>query len=524
METKGKVYIIGAGPGDPGLLTLKGFKALKEAEVIIYDHLVSPGIIALKAEQNRTSDSPDEGPGQMKPTRLIYAGKEGGDHTLSQDEINERLVAEAAQGRIVARLKGGDPFVFGRGGEEAEVLARAGIPFEIIPGVTSAVAVPAYAGIPLTHRGFTSAVALVTGHEDPGKEKSDLDWPALARIGTLVFLMGVKNLSRIVSSLLEAGKPPETPAALIRWGTTPYQETLTSTLGEIIEQTCRRGFRPPAIFVVGQIVGLRDQLNWFETRPLFGKTIVITRPKAQAGELSSLLEEAGARVIRFPVIEIVPPETYDDLDSALGRIESYHWIIFTSVNGVRPFFKRLREQRDIRDLKGIRICAIGPITARAVAELGLRVDVVPASYLSEGIVEALGRFEVAGKRFLLPRAEESRELIPEELTRRGAVVDTVTAYRTVRVDSGREKIAPLIEAGEVDMVTFTSPSTVRGFMEIWGTDPWPDKTRVACLGPVTAAAAERFGLPVDVLEEVFTVEGLVRGIISYVKSAGGENS
>ena len=292
VEKQGKVYIIGAGPGDPGLITVKGLRCLKEADVVIYDHLVSEEIIR-----------------QAKaPARFIYAGKKGGAHTLPQEEINRRLVEEAKQGHIVARVKGGDPFIFGRGGEEAETLAHAGIPFEVIPGVSSAVAVPAYAGIPLTHRGYTSTLAFVTGHEDPTKDESDVDWETLAGIGTLVFLMGVKNLRHITSNLMAYGKEGDTPAALIRWGTTEDQETLTGTLSDIARKAEDRKFSPPAILVVGDVVTLRKELNWFETKPLFGKGIVITRPEAQAEEFASLLYAEGARVIHFPTIKIVPPE------------------------------------------------------------------------------------------------------------------------------------------------------------------------------------------------------------------------
>ncbi len=306
-KQKGKVYIIGAGPGDPELITVKGLRCIREADVLIYDHLVSEEILSHAKES----------------IRLIYVGKQGGDHTLSQDEINRRLVEEAGQGKIVARVKGGDPFIFGRGGEEAEVLAKAGIPFEIVSGVTSAIAVPSYAGIPLTHRGYTSTVAFVTGHEDPTKEKSDIDWGALAGIGTLVFLMGVKNLPKIVSALIAHGKDPETPAALIRWGTTADQETLTGTLANIAERAEEKKVLPPAIFVVGRVVDLRAPLDWFEQKPLFGKGVVITRPEPQAAEMRELLWQQGARTIAFPTIRIVPPESWQALDEALKRLESY---------------------------------------------------------------------------------------------------------------------------------------------------------------------------------------------------------
>jgi len=499
MSKRGRVYIIGAGPGDPGLMTVKGTKCLAEADVVIYDHLINPGILHHARET----------------ARLVYAGKEGGKHTLSQEEINARLVAEAQQGHVVARLKGGDPFIFGRGGEEAEVLAREGIPFEIVPGVTSAIAVASYAGIPLTHRRHTATLAFVTGHEDPLKGQSEIDWKALAGIGTLVFLMGVRNLSRIAAGLIAQGKKPETPAALIRWGTTANQETLVGTLENIADLAEAAGFAPPAILVVGGVVGLRKELNWFETRPLFGKGIVITRPESQAESLAALLEDAGARVISFPTIQIVAPESWEGLDSAIRRLEDYAWLIFTSANGVRFFLERLYVTgKDVRDLKGIRLCTIGPATAAALENRGLRVDLVPETYLSEGVVAAFERVAISGQRILLPRAEKARDVIPEGLTRQGAVVDVVSAYRTVNSGRDRSELVELIAQRRVDVLTFTSPSTVTNFLEIMGPDflPLPAGIRVACIGPVTAAAAEKAGLPVDILQEIYTIPGLVESL------------
>jgi len=499
MNKTGKVYIIGAGPGDPGLMTVKGVKCLQEADVVIYDHLINPGILNL-APAN---------------VRLVYAGKEGGKHTLSQDEINARLVAEARQGHVVARLKGGDPFIFGRGGEEAEELIRAGIPFEIVPGVTSAISVPAYAGIPLTHRRYTATLAFVTGHEDPLKEQSEIDWKALAGIGTLVFLMGVRNLSRIAASLIAQGKKPETPTALIRWGTTADQETLVGTLENIADLAEAAGFAPPAILVVGEVVGLREELNWFETKPLFGRGIVVTRPESQAESLTALLQDAGARVISFPTIRVVSPESWDGLDNAIRHLEDYAWLIFTSANAVRFFLERLHAAgKDLRDLKGIRLCTIGPATAAALESRGLRVDLVPETYLSEGVVAAFDQFVISGQRSLLPRAEKARDVIPEGLTRRGAIVDVVTAYRTLNSGRTRSGLTELIAQSRVDVLTFTSPSTVTNFLEIMGPDflPLPEGIRVACIGPVTAAAAEKAGLPVDILQETYTVPGLVESL------------
>ena len=501
MTGKGRVYIIGAGPGDPGLITLRGVQCIREADVIIYDHLVSPEILRHAGEK----------------TRLIYAGKQGGDHTLSQWEINNLLVAEAGQGAIVARLKGGDPFIFGRGGEEAEVLREAGIPFEVVPGISSAVAVPAYAGIPLTHRNHTVSVAFVTGHEDPAKGKSDLDWPTLAGIGTLVILMGVKNLPAIAENLIRNGKDAATPAALIRWGTTPDQETLTGTLGDIAQKAEERRFSPPSIFVVGGVVGLRETLNWFETKPLFGRGIVITRPEAQTEELSEPLRARGARVIHFPVIRIAPPESWEELDGAIDRLESYRWIIFTSANGVAFFFRRLRERgRDIRDLKGIRVATIGPATASAVETLGIRVDLVPEEFISEGVVKAFAGEDLRGRRVLLPRAEQARDVIPEGLAKMGADVDVATAYRTVRSDRNAAELESFLAEDKVDVITFTSPSTVANFLEIMGPDfHLPSKVRIACIGPVTETAARRAGLPVDILQERYTIPGLVEALTEY---------
>jgi uroporphyrinogen III methyltransferase / synthase len=510
MIKNGKVYIIGAGPGDPGLITLRGLECIREADVIVYDHLVNPEILHHAREQ----------------AIRIYAGKQGGDHTLSQDEINRRLVEEAGQGKVVARLKGGDPFIFGRGGEEAEVLQDAGIPFEIIPGVTSAIAVPAYAGIPLTHRGHTSTVAFVTGHEDPTKGKSDIDWQALAKIGTLVFLMGVKNLAAIAENLIRCGKDAATPAALIRRGTTPEQETLTGTLGDIARKADERRFAPPAILVVGGVIGLREAMNWFETKPLFGRGIVITRPEAQAEGLAELLRAQGARVIPFPVIRIAPPESWAPLDQALSRLESYHWIVFTSANGVAFFFQRLREQgRDIRDLKGIRIATIGPATATAIETRGIRVDLVPEEFISEGVVRAFAAEDLLGRRILLPRADQARDIIPEGLEKMGAKVDVVAVYRTLRSERDAVELLPLFAGGKVDVITFTSPSTVTHFLGILEPDfRLPSQVQIACIGPVTAAAARKAGLTVDILQERYTIPELVDAIVAHFERQGAKGT
>jgi len=504
MKKRGKVYIIGAGPGDPGLITLRAVECLRKSDVVVYDYLVGSEIFGFVRED----------------ARLIYVGKKGGDHTVSQNRLNEILVEEAVEGNLVARLKGGDPFIFGRGGEEAEVLKKAGIPFEVIPGITSAIAVPAYAGIPLTHRSFTSTVAFVTGHEDPTKEESGIDWDSIAAVGTVVFLMGVKNLPQIVAGLRAHGKEPDTPAALIRWGTTPDQDTLAGTLETIVAEAEKRKFAPPAIFIVGGVVGLRDDLNWFETKPLFGKGVVITRPEEQSREFAALLRDAGARPVFFPTIKIVPPECYDALDGAIENIDTYNWIIFTSANGVKYFFERLRQQaRDIRDLKGVKLCTIGPATAAAVERMGIKVDLVPDRFISEGVVTAFEGMSLSGQRVLIPRAEVARDIIPAGLTRLGACVDVVTAYKTVSSGRDRAELLDLIARGKVDVLTFTSPSTVTNFITIMGAE-WttPEDLKIACIGPVTEAAANTAGMRTDIVQGPYVIAGLVEAIINEFKN------
>ncbi len=504
----GKVYIIGAGPGDAGLITLKAVEALRLSDVVIYDNLVNEELLKYAPAH----------------ARFIYAGKKGGDHTLSQDKINALLAQEALDGNTVARLKGGDPFIFGRGGEEAEILALNDLPFEIIPGVTSAIAVPAYAGIPLTHRGFTSTVAFITGHEDPTKDKSDIDWQALVGIGTLVFLMGVKNIGQITAALISHGKLPDTPAALIRRGTTPHQEVIIGTLATIVEQAQTNNFQPPAILVVGQVVELRETLDWFDTKPLFGKGIVITRPERQADDLARLLTAQGASAIAFPTISIVPPQDWSELDFALDQLESYHWLIFTSANGVHFFFQRLQEKsRDVRDLKGIKICCIGPATAGQLEDRGIKVDLVPDEFIAEGILKSFASMDLSGKKLLIPRAAAARDILPDGLRKQGATVDVATTYLTVNSGRKKEELTKLIDAGEVDIITFTSSSTVTNFVEIMGSDyALPSFIQIACIGPVTAATANKAGFQIDISQEEYSMKGLVQSLINYAqrKSSG----
>ncbi|PKN59846.1 MAG: uroporphyrinogen-III C-methyltransferase [Deltaproteobacteria bacterium HGW-Deltaproteobacteria-11] len=502
--------MIGAGPGDPGLITLKAVECLRLADVVIYDNLVNEELL------------------KYAPThaRIIYAGKKGGDHTLSQDRINELLAKEARGGNTVARLKGGDPFVFGRGGEEAEVLAAEGIPFEVVPGVTSAIAVPAYAGIPLTHRGLTSTVAFVTGHEDPTKDKSDIDWQALSGIGTLVFLMGVKNVAQITETLIRHGKSPDTPAALIRRGTTARQQVIAGTLSNIAGLAQTNHFKPPAILVVGPVVNLRDTLRWFDTKPLFGKGVVITRPQRQADDLARLLAVQGAHPIAFPTISITQPSDWSELDRALSQLENYNWLIFTSANGVHFFFERLRQKgRDIRDLKGIKIGCIGPATARQIEDRGIRVDLVPDEFIAEGLLRSFASMNLSGKKILIPRAFRARDILPEGLKNQGASVDVVTAYQTIQSGRKKEELSAYIDAGEVNVITFTSSSTVTNFVEIMGESfILPLNVKIACIGPVTTATAVKAGFRVDIRQEEYTMEGLVQSLVNYFQNEpkGGE--
>ena len=502
----GKVFLIGAGPGDPGLLTLKGKRCLEEADVVVYDALANPRLL-----QHARSDA-----------ELVYVGKRAARHTLPQEEIGRLLVERARAGKVVARLKGGDPFIFGRGGEEAEDLVAAGIPFEVIPGVTAAVAAPAYAGIPLTHRDFTSTVAFVTGHEDPTKDATGIAWDKLATgIGTLVFFMGVSQLPEIVGRLLQHGRSPDTPAAVIRWGTRAEQEVVTGPLRDLPEKC--RGMKPPALIVVGEVVTLREKLRWFEAKPLFGKRILVTRAREQASSFAQILEAAGAEVLEFPTIRIVPPESWAPLDAALGQLRDYQWVIFTSANGVRFFWERLRHAgRDLRDLFGITVCAIGPATAEALLRLGVQADIVPAEFKAEALVEAIGEEHVRGSRILLARAAEAREVIPEELACRGAQVDVVPAYRTVKSTADAEELRTMLREGKIHAVTFTSSSTVKHFLDLVGeeTASLLNQVTVASIGPITAETAARCGIVSHIVPESYTIPALAEALVSHFRAEG----
>ncbi len=508
---KGRVYIIGAGPGDPGLITIKGSECLKKADVIVYDYLSNERFLKYAKEGAET----------------IYVGKKGACHTKRQNEINTILVEKSNQGKSVARLKGGDPFIFGRGGEEALVLAKEGIPFEIIPGVSSAVAAPAYAGIPLTHREYNSTVAFITGHEDPAKKDSKIAWDKIATgIETLVFLMTVTNLKNTVERLLRYGKDPETPVALVRWGTRPEQETLVGRLHNIVKLALEKDLKPPVVAVVGEVVNLRAKLNWFEKKPLFGKRILVTRTREQAGEFSEALRQSGAEPIEFPTIEVIPPDSWDAVDKAIEELATYDWIIFTSTNGVKFFIDRLYSlNRDIRELKGIKICAIGPKTSQAIKSLGIRVDMVPDKFIAEEVIEALGKNTISGGRFLLPRALVAREILPQEIQRLGGRIDVVPVYQTVRPVQDKEKIKDMIKSGGIDMVTFTSSSTVKNFTEIFGKDAdrLLNSTAVACIGPVTAKTAKEKGLKVSVTAKDYTTAGLIEASKEFYSNNRAKN-
>jgi uroporphyrinogen III methyltransferase/synthase len=496
-DTVGTVWLVGAGPGDPGLITVRGREVIEKADVIVYDRLASPHL--LKRAR------PD--------AELVYVGKQASRHTLTQDEINEVLVDRARQGRMVCRLKGGDPFIFGRGGEEAAFCVSHGVPFAVVPGVTSAVAAPAYAGIPVTHRGLCSALGIITGHEDPAKPESALRWDGLAKgLDTLVFLMGVENLPAIVEQLTAAGRSPDTPVALVRWGTTPGQETLTGTLGDIAGKVRETGFRAPAVTVVGEVVRLRETLRWWDTRPLTGKRVVVTRSREQASALRERLEERGAEVVEFPTIRIEPISGLTDHPVLSCLPLDYDWLVFTSANTVQPLLSALRANGgDIRSLGRARIAAIGPATRATLEALGLTVDYTPKEFVAESILENWPG-SPAGLRILVPRAEVARDVLPEGLAAMGADVTLLPVYRTVPDAEGAGELRKRFEAREIDVVTFTSSSTVRNFHEAMAGAPM-DGVIVASIGPVTSATARELGYEVAVEAAEFSIDGLVAALV-----------
>ena len=552
----GFVSLVGAGPGDPELITLKGAQRLREADVVIYDYLANPLLLEhCRPEAER-----------------IYVGKQAGRHTLSQDEINTLLLEHGRERRVV-RLKGGDPFIFGRGGEEAEALEAAGIGWEVVPGVTAGIAAPAYAGIPVTHRELASSVALITGHEDPAKPETAVDWPRLAHgVDTLVFYMGVGNLPEIAARLIEHGRAPETPVAVVRWGTMPEQQVVSGTLSTIAGEVERTGLKPPAITVVGEVAALRERLRWFDKGPLWRRRIVVTRAREQASALAEQLRAAGAVPIEYPAIAFAPPADLAPLDAALDELGSYNWIVFTSANGVRFVAQRLSQLgRDTAELRHASLAAIGPATAAELERHGLRSTFTPTEFVAEAVVEQIG--EVQGQRILLPRADIAREALADGLRARGARVDNVVAYRTVlavetnqqtskpanreprtrdqgsgtdgcrqvgglgvspsirstdssapaaRPDDLDDPVVAQLRQGSIDAMTFTSSSTVSNFfarLEQSGVARDEalrllEPVVVASIGPITSATAREHGLDITVEAERYTIDGLMEALVS----------
>ncbi len=499
-----KVYLIGAGPGDPGLFTLKGRDILGKADVVVYDYLASDALLA-----HTRSDA-----------ERVYVGKKGGDHTLPQDKINALLVAKAKEGKIIARLKGGDPYMFGRGGEEVQELIAAGIPFEVVPGVTSGIAGPAYAGIPLTHREHSSSVCFVTGHEDPSKPESAHNWPALAQgASTLVFYMGMRNLPDIAAKLMTAGMPGHTPAALVQWGTTQEQKSLASTIQNLPTEAEKHGFSAPCLIVVGSVVSLREELNWFEKRPLFGKGIVVTRAREQASDSATLLEELGANVIQFPTIAIEPLSDYGAVRSSIGKLAHYDIVIFTSVNGVNCFWEQLALLgRDSRAFGGLKIATSGPATAKALEARGIRPDLLPKKYVAESVAESILTLYngiMDGIRVLLPRAAEARDALPGALRAAGAVVDIVPVYKTRPRVEGVQAVLAGLQNNAIHCITFGSSSTVRNFLSAIPVKILRKFTHLkfACIGPITAQTLKNAGLTCHMQPAEYTISALVRELV-----------
>jgi uroporphyrinogen III methyltransferase/synthase len=492
----GVVYLVGAGPGDPGLMTARSLELIAAADSILYDRLIPPAALA----------------GARDDAELLYVGKEPGDASVPQDRIHEELVERARRGLSVVRLKGGDPFVFGRGGEEAEALRDAGVDFEVVPGVTAGVAAPAYAGIPVTHRDDASAVAFVTGHEDPAKDATALDWEALARFpGTLVMYMGVKNLPEIARRLTEAGRDPGEPAAAVERGTLGGQRHAVATLGTLADAVAEAGLRPPSVLLFGRVAARRDSIAWLERRPLHGKLVVVTRARAQASGMAATLAALGAEVVELPTIRIEPRSDSAEVRDAIEALHTYALVCLTSPNGVHLLFEAMTAAgRDARALAQAQVAAIGPGTAAALREHGVIADVVPERSIAESLVESLAAVPVEGKPVLVARAADARDVLPDALRERGAAVDVVALYETVREDPGAEAVEAAMEA---DYVTFTSSSTVRNFLEVTG-GRLPEKARVVSIGPVTSATLREAGFQPDVEAERHDPEGLVEALLA----------
>ena len=497
------VYLVGAGPGDTGLLTLRGAELLRRADVVVYDALVNRELLQLAP----------------KTAEVIYGGKRAKEHAISQSELNDLLISKAKEGKAVVRLKGGDPYVFGRGGEEAEQLADAGVKFEVVPGVSSFVAVPNYAGVPLTHRGFASKITLITGHEDPAKEASSIDWQQVAKTpGTKVIMMGTDRIGEIANTLVEHGMDSATPIAMVRWGTTGQQRSIEGTLATINDIAAREKIAPPTVAVIGEVVKLRNKLNWFEKRPLFGQHIVVTRTREQTGTLASKLHDLGAEVLEVPTIRLDPPTHRQDLVDALLELNTYDWLVFTSPNGVTTFFEYFfRQFHDMRDIGGARIAAVGPATANKLKELHLQVDLMPDEALAANIAEAFSEFEsIENLKICLLRAEVANPELPKELEAIGAIVDDIACYKTVpELEDPAGAGARLLEMG-ADWITFTSGSTVEYFHARFDLPAllkkFPD-IKLASIGPETSKALASLGLKPAIEAKEHTIEGLVTALI-----------
>ena len=503
---KGKVYLVGAGPGDLGLVTLRAKELVENADVIVYDHLANPEMLGWARDN----------------AEIIYAGKQAGEHSLSQPEINALLIEKAREGKKVVRLKGGDPFVFGRGAEEARAIVDAGIQFEIVPGITSAIAGPAYAGIPVTHRAENSHVTFFTGHEAPSKTESAIDYAALAKLGgTQVMLMGVERLGSITREMINHGVREDLPVALVRWATTGRQETLTGTVGNIAKRVVTSGFEAPAVAVFGDVVALRENLNWYENRPLSGKRIVVTRTRKQASALSNKLRALGAQVIELPTIRIEPPTDLREFAELVQEAHIYDWIVFTSANGVEAFFEIFfKLYDDMREIGGVRIAAIGPATAQRLKDFYLHVDLQPEEFVAEAIVKEFRKQgDVENLRILLVRAEKARDVLPKELSALGAIVDEAFAYRTVPETRDPTGARRQLEKEGADLITFTSSSTVENFLALGL--PWPKGMQIASIGPITSKTARDHGLQIDIEARRHDIDGLVQAIQEFFVSKSG---
>jgi uroporphyrinogen III methyltransferase/synthase len=494
----GKVYLVGAGPGDPGLITVKGLESLRSADAVVYDRLASPRLLL-----------------EARPDAEMYdAGKGRDDHRMTQTEINELLVELGSAGKTVCRLKGGDPFIFGRGGEEAIDLAAARIPWEVVPGISSTIAAPAYAGIPVTQRGMSTSVTIVTGSEDPNKPDSNINWDALATItGTLVFVMGWKSMNDIVAALTSRGVPNDRPAALVQWGTTPRQNTVTGPISEIVERGVEAGISAPVALVVGEVTGLREALAWFDNRPLFGKRVIVTRARSQASRLVAQLEDLGAEVLEFPTIEIVPVEDPRPLDEALKNIDKYDWLMFTSSNAVRGLAARMDALGiDSRSLAHLKFGVNGPSTARALGEIGIKPDAIPNEYLASAMIDLLNEREITPRNVLFPRSSIGRETLANGLRDMGANVDEIVAYSTQSPANTGEHIRAAYEQG-VDYTTFTSSSTARNMVELLGGSPdLINTSRTVMIGPITADTVKELDINIDVMSPEQSIAGIIEAI------------